>query len=130
MKRPGDFPASIEPLEPRLLMSRTLFSELFTSVQLVDVPASGSVSVSDQLDTTTSARMYGLTAMAKGKLLLSMAADGGGVDSRLQVFNAAGRRIKRNNNATRQTVDSRVRLNVKAGRTYYVAASAVDQTEG
>jgi len=114
----------VEQLEPRLLMSRTLFAELFASCQLIDVPATGGLSISDELSEQIGANMYRFTAPAKGKLEMLMSDGGSGLDSFLRVFNARGRQVRRNDNASRDTTDSRVRMGIKPGRTYYVAASS------
>ena len=120
----------VEQLEPRLLMSRTLFAELFASCQLIDVPATGELSIVDQISEQVGANLYRFTAPARGKLQMLMSDGGSGIDSVLQVFNARGRQIRRNDNATRGTTDSRVRLGIKPGQTYYVAASSHNNAAG
>ena len=129
MRRKHHLP-TIEFLEPRLLMSRTLFADLFSSCQTLNVPPAGSVSLSDQIGQQVAANMYRFTAGAKGKLSVSMRAAGGGLDPVLQLFNSRGRRIKKNNNAAADTTDSRLRLRMRPGRTYYLAAAAAAGTAG
>ncbi|MHC4716984.1 MAG: hypothetical protein ACYS5V_08445, partial [Planctomycetota bacterium] len=130
MRRENRTLPTAEPLEPRLLMSRTLYSDLFASSELISVPAAGGLSITDQISAGVAAKMYRFTAPAKGKLQMVMSGGGSGIDSVLQVFNARGRRIRRNDNASRGTTDSRVRLAIRPGQVYYVAASSRDNTAG
>jgi hypothetical protein len=58
-----------------------------------------------------------------------MLATGGGLDPLLEVFNQAGRRIKRCDN-TPLGADSRLSLRARAGQVLYVRAAAADQTDG
>jgi len=109
---------------PRLLMSRTLFAEPFPSSQPIHVPAAGGLRISDRLSEPTGTNVYRFTARAGGKLEILMSDAGSGLDPLLRVFSARGRRIRRNNNASRRTTDSRIKMRIRAGRTYYVAASS------
>ncbi|MGB2819735.1 MAG: hypothetical protein WBF17_02045, partial [Phycisphaerae bacterium] len=102
----------------------------FIDAEEVDVPVYGEQVVADSL-AAGGTKMYKFTPTAGGYVYLDMAAaDGSAIDSYLEVYNSGQRRIARNDNANRQTQDSRVRLRVKAGETYYVRASAAGGTEG
>ena len=129
MRRKHQLP-KIESLEPRLLMSRTVFADLFSSCQTLSVPAAGSLSISDQIRQQVAAKMYRFTTGAKGKLSVSMRSAGDGLDPVLRLFNDRGRRIKKNNNAAPGTTDSLLRYRMRPGRTYYLAAAAAAGTSG
>ena len=122
---------SFEPLEPRLLMSSvTLGLAELSAAELLELAPAGQVSATDSISLTSPTSTYRFSTSARGKVYIDLGGVGEGIDSYLEVFNSAGRRIKRNNNASRSTLDSRIRLSVRDGQTYYVQASAVGGTTG
>ncbi len=117
-------PPLFEQMEPRLLLSASPVPEE------IDLPAFSEQCVTGGLDVGES-QMYVFTAAASGYVYMNMgAAEGSGVDSYLEAFNSGLRRIARNNNASRYTQDSRIRLRVSTGRTYYVRARGAAGTDG
>ncbi|MCX5673323.1 MAG: hypothetical protein NTU94_18565, partial [Planctomycetota bacterium] len=73
---------------------------------------------------------YSFIAPASGYFEINMAADGSAIDSYLEVYNEGQQRVAYSDNAARDTTDSRVRIRVTAGQTYYVRALATKGTEG
>jgi len=74
---------------------------------------------------------YKITVPATGYSQFNMrAADGSGIDSCLEVYTQDQRRLTYNDNATRVTNDSQVRLAVREGQVLYVRASATKGTGG
>ncbi|MDP6380239.1 MAG: C2 family cysteine protease, partial [Phycisphaerae bacterium] len=121
----------VELLEPRVLLSSTPgLGELLAAAQVLNVPAADSLEVAGVINNGESANVYEFTARASGKMWVEMQAGGSEVDPFLAVLNAKGRRFRRNDNASRRTLDSRLRFSVKAGRTYYVMAEGAEETDG
>ena len=111
-------------LEPRLLLSGTPApADLSNLAREVDLLPAGSVYVDGDITRPGQQDHYQLTALAKGRLDIRMQAGVGEIDPYLQVANQKGRRVRRNDNASRQTLDSAVGLRVRPGATYFVIAS-------
>jgi len=123
--------ASLEHLEPRLLLSgNSVFAELFETAQLIDVQAADAVQINGSIDLAAQTQMYRFSAPARGKLWVEMNAQDGDLDSMVQVYNANGRRVGANDNASRATTDSLLRMGVGSGQDYYVLASGKNGTSG
>jgi hypothetical protein len=74
---------------------------------------------------------YKFTVPASGYYEVNMHADdGSAVDSYLEVYNSSQQRVAYSDNVSAGSTDSRVRLYVTAGQTYYVRASSAKGTEG
>jgi len=131
MKQKQEHIPAFENLEQRLLMSGTaVLGNLAESATQIDIQTAGATSISDQILSPSNMKLYEFTSQARGRMTIDMGADQSGIDSYLQVFNNSGRRIKLNDNLSRQTNDSQARLSVRAGQTYYVMASASQETYG
>jgi hypothetical protein len=100
------------------------------SVAVVDVVANGSVSLSGVVSDAGDQIVYQFTAKARGRMYIEMDADSEGMDPYLQLLNSSQRRVARNNNARRGTLDSRIRRYVRPGQTYYILASGNDESAG
>ena len=122
----------LEQLEPRLLMSSVSASEeLFASAESLTIGPKDSIVVDGDISVSGELDVYQFTTSARGRLTIDLSAAGDGIDPYLELFTSGGRRVRRNNNASRDTLDSRISLNVRAGRTYYLVASAgIDDTGG
>lgn len=96
----------------------------------VAMPAVGSSATQDSLTSSNQAKLYSFTAQASGYVYIDMRSDGSTIDSYLQVYDERGRRISVNNDAMRSTRDSRVRVRVEAGQTYFVKATGYRGTTG
>jgi len=117
---------AIEQFEARLLMSASsTLAELAAAAQNVEIHTTGSVSVSSDL-AANSSNVYKFTAAATGYLYLDMQANGSSLDSTLKVYNNSGYLYYQNDNATRNSKDSRVSMYVRAGDTYYAVAGGKD----
>ena len=74
---------------------------------------------------------YKITAPANGYFEVNLgAADGSTVDTYLEVFNDSQRRVAYSDNVSASSTDSRVRVYVREGQTYFVRASAANGTSG
>jgi len=126
-----DHTARLETLEPRLLLASdpVLFS-LFESAQVLDVQPLGSVAVDGEIPQDNDMQMYRLTAPALGTLEIDMSASDSNLDSVLEIYNEKGRRQKFNDNAADDTLDSNINFTVRPEQTYYVLASANNDTRG
>ena len=114
-----------DSLEPRLLLSANAeLASLFAGAAELDVAPADSVSCQGTLDDRLAASMYRFTVPAGGRMYIEMSALGDGIDPYLQLFNDQQKRVARNNNASRATLDSRIRRSVKAGQTYYILAGS------
>ncbi|NQU75465.1 MAG: pre-peptidase C-terminal domain-containing protein [Planctomycetes bacterium] len=121
---------TIENLEPRVLLSDTPIASLLANYQALDVSPTGSMSVAGELIADSPEYAYQFTAPAKGRVNIQMNALGGDLDTLLNVYNSKGKRIRRNNNAAKGQTDSKIRLKVKAGRTYYIVADSAKGSLG
>ena len=109
----------------------TTLPEPFASAQTVDVEADDTVTVAGTLTEPGQAVAYTFTAKADGTILVDMAADGDGLDPYLELYRDPGQVWQRNDNASSETTDARLRIRVRAGDTYYVlAAGAAEATGG
>ena len=127
----NDKPCVFEALEPRFLMSGTsVAAELFATAVPLNVAPAGSVSVDSSIAAFGQRQMYQFTTQARGKFTIQMNANASDINSYLQVFNASGKQIKRNDNLGRGTLDSRVLMGTKPGQTFYVMASGAQETYG
>ena len=96
----------------------------------VDVAGAATETVSGTL-AVDQAVAYRITIPASGYFQINMqAADGSAIDSYVEVYNEAQRRISYNDNAPRQGTDSQVRIYAREGQVFYVRASAAKGTEG
>jgi len=122
---------SLEQLEPRLMLnSDPLGSYPFDTAQLVTVNPASSVAVNSSMPPADQTQLYRFTAPAAGLFWIGMSALNSSLDSVLQVYNARGRRCGYNDNASRYSLDSSVRLRVRPGQTYYVLAGGKNGTSG
>ncbi|HUT01375.1 MAG TPA: LEPR-XLL domain-containing protein, partial [Phycisphaerae bacterium] len=102
----------------------------FIDAQEVDLPSFSTETLTGTFD-ADGTKMYKFTTTASGYIYLDMkAADGSEIDSYIEVFLPNQRSLKRNNNASRSTQDSRIWLRVKPGQTFYVRASSAGETAG
>ena len=85
--------ASLERLEPRLLLSTTSLSELFEAAEIIDVTPAGSVSVNGEMVSDGQTQMYQFSTPATGSFFIDMEALGGNLDSILEVYNEAGQAV-------------------------------------
>ena len=96
----------------------------FVDAEVVDVAGAESESVSGSLQAGES-DMYRFTAQATGYFEINMsAAEGSSADPYLRVYNDQRYQYYYNDNAAAGTVDSRVRMYVTEGQTFYVRAAA------
>jgi len=116
-----------EALESRLLLNAQMISWLQDSAQNVTVGPIDCIRVEGTIQGGKD--VYQFTASATGKVTVDLFG-GSGLDSYLTIFNAKGKKIRANDNAFRGTLDSRVKLSVKAGQTYYIVAEGKSGTEG
>lgn len=121
---------TFEQLEQRLLVSGTPAADLLASAQALNVAPLGELIVTDRIAEAARQHAYQFTAPARGKFEIHLAADDGLLDPYLMILNSNGRRVRRNDNASRHTVNSFIRLRVRPGRTYFVVASSADGTSG
>ena len=120
-----------EPMEPRLLMSNTpVLGGQFDAAPTVSVVAAGTVSENGTIAAPGDTVMYEFTTKARGRISVSMEGLSGDVDPYLQMFSASERRVGANDNSGRDTTDSLIRRLVRAGQTYYILASAGEDTAG
>ncbi len=113
-----------EQLEPRLLMSSVSnLQNLFASAESLFLAPTDSIVVDGNISDSQDRQVYTFTTTARGKLSVQMAAESGSIDPYLELFTSSGRRVRSNNNASRDTLDSRISLNVISGQTYYLVAS-------
>ena len=121
----------LEQLEPRMLLSAgSVFSELVETAQDIAITPTDTVSLDGTIQLDGQTQSYRVTASATGKLWIDMCGQAGQLDSLVQVYGANGRRYGLNDNASRDTLDSRVRVKVKPGQTYYIMASGANSTTG
>ena len=127
-----DYPVSLlEQLEPRYLLSGNLtLSQLLESAQDLNVPALGSVTVGGEVSSEDQPDVYRFTTGAMGNLFLDLAADNSALNPLVSLYNSLGRRIRYNDNASRGTLDSFLRMRVRAGQSYYVVAEGAGETAG
>ena len=110
-----------ELLEGRQLLSAGLLPEVLSTAAPIDVPAIGETSISGQVDVGANG-FFTVTAKSKGRMIID-ALGQGGTDTCLRVYSSSGRLVASNNNASRYTHDSRVKLNLREGATVYVQVS-------
>ena len=67
--------------------------------------------------------MYGFTANSTGLLTITMQSTSGQLDPVLRLYDESGRLRRVNDNAGRGTSDSRLRLRVREGQSYYLQVS-------
>ena len=118
----------LEAMEPRVLLSSA--PVVSAESQLLELAPAGSLSIDGQVTDAGEGNAYRFVAPATGRLTIEMGATDAGIDPALEVYNARGRRIRRNNNISRHVQDSRIRMRVKAGQTYYVLAGGSKGTSG
>jgi len=104
-------------------------ADQFDTAQVVDLPAADSVSVTVTLAAGES-YMYQFTAPANGTVRVSMQADSGDLDPMLESYDARRRRRGRNDNASRDTLDSLLTVRVRDRELWYVLAAGADDTAG
>ncbi len=113
--------ATLEQLESRTLMSSESLLSLLAGAQSVELQADGAVSVESQLQ-DTSFEVYQFTAPARGTMYIDMSSPDGSLDPMLKLLNSRGRRVRINDNASHDTLDSLIKVRVRAGQTYYLVA--------
>ncbi|MDY6913592.1 MAG: C2 family cysteine protease [Planctomycetota bacterium] len=111
---------TLDSLEPRLLLSGTsVLADLFSSAVTVDLLPAGRVAVTGQIAGRGDMAMYKFTGQARGGLSIDATASGSGLDPYLEIYNQKGRRIRRNDNVSRKTTDSRTKLSTKPSEVLY-----------
>jgi hypothetical protein len=119
------------PLEPRLMLSASaLEDQQLEAATPIELSALEQACVNGGIEPGEGGDLFRITGPARGKLALALLSTGGGLDPYLEVFNASGRRLRRNDNASRDSLDSALRVRVKAGQVLYVRARASCQTTG
>lgn len=118
----------LEPLEPRLLLSG--LSDLMDVATDLSVTTPADMDFAGTIDAPRQSHMYQFTAQATSRLIVDMVAEGGLIDPFLTLYNASGRRRRKNNNAYRGTLDSRIAYIIEPGQTYYIRASGRRKTTG
>ena len=119
----------LQGLEPRVLMTAAPSAGFAPQSEWLDLPATGSVMIDGRIDGGDAA-MYAFTAPARGRLTVEMNGTDGVLDSALAVYDSQGGLVGRNNNVAQGRLDSRLRLAVQSGLTYYIRAGGVEGTEG
>ena len=123
-------PTQLDALEPRWLLSVTDASgdlgDFFPGAAAapacrVDVPAAGEVTLNIAAAARTPAA-YRIISPAAGRLTLLARAVDPAVDPALWVYDAAGGLLARNDNVSRGSSDSLVRLRIAAGQTLTIFA--------
>ena len=99
-------PPRIEPLEPRVLLSG--LSELQESATALAVSPPVEMTLSGSIDVPKGSDVYEFTTQATSSLIVDMFAEGGGLDPYLRLYDANGKSLRKNNNASRDTLDSRI----------------------
>jgi len=126
-----NFIPTLEQLESRTLLSGIpSLADLASNAMTMDVAVNGSMTANGILETPTETNVYQFTAQASGRCLLEMGADGGGLDSFLELYSSTGRKIRTNDNATRYTKNSAILLNVRPGQSFYAVTRATRKTSG
>lgn len=121
----------LEQLEPRLLMSAgSALGNLFESAEPLSLGPQDTIVVDGDISAPGDSQIYKFTTTAQARLTIGMSGESEGLDSFLELFNSNGRRIRSNDNASNDTLDSRISINVKSGQTYYVVASADIEDSG
>lgn len=116
----GKVLAVFESLEDRLLLAAN-YSELIGQARDLAYDPGGTVQWAGQLSAAGEKDVFGFTAAANGAMNIEMLSSA--LDSVLMVIDSRGRRVAMNDNASRDTADSKLRLSVRAGQTYYIVAS-------
>ncbi len=123
---------TFEQFEPRLLMSGSPeLGEVVGSTQVIDPGPAGSATVSGELAEADEVALYEFTAGARGWVTIDLAdlADSG-LDPYLELLDSHGRLIGLNDDASRDTQDSRIRRYVVAGQTFTVRARGSEGSTG
>ncbi len=113
--------ALFESLEPRTLLSATL-AESFATAQGLAVEPVGDSAIQSTLSDPAAGDFYQFTAPALGWTTIEMKAMNDGMDPALLAYDSTSRPLAYNNNASRTTRDSRMRLVVRPGQTVYLKA--------
>jgi len=95
----------------------------FIDATEVTVAAAGEQTVNSSL-AAGQYKTYSVTAPAGGYMQFDMTADGSAIDSYVEVYNQNQQRLAYNDNVSAGTGDSRVRMAVTEGQTFYVRCSS------
>jgi len=113
-----------------LLATAGLPAQDFDAAEPVATLPDDSVTVAGAIVAAGQLQVYRFTIPANGRFIIDLAATGGDLDPRLEVYRDTGRRAATNDNASRATLDSRVVLKAREGLTYYLVAAGSDETTG
>ncbi|NLF30538.1 MAG: hypothetical protein GX591_06585 [Planctomycetes bacterium] len=118
----------LEPLEPRVFLSGSAWGEL-AETQVLDVLPGSTTTVDGLIETAGDSNVYGFVVPADGRFKIAM--DGAGdLDSFLELYDARGRLLRRNNDAWRGNPDSAIALRARAGDLFYVRTAGAGDTAG
>lgn len=121
-RRFGSVAAVVERLEERCLLSA------FDTAQLLTLDAAGAGSVADAVS-APGGEMRRFTAPATGLITIEQHATNGNLNSHLFLFDDQHRLVATDDDSG-GGLDSLLRFNVVAGRTYFVSSAAVGGTTG
>ncbi len=134
MGRLGEIIPRFECFELRYLLSSASPSiELLETAEPLDLSPAASVSVAGDITDDGRFQMYEFDSPARGKVSIKAHGLSGDLDPNLQVYvirNGRLRRIRKNDNASRRTLDSRVRIRTREDKTYYIRTGAKPGTTG
>jgi len=117
--------AGLEALEPRLLLEAFPgFPELLGTPTPIALDVSGTVELAGSVETGGSSDLYEFIAPGSSALTVDLMGQSGDIDPELWLYNDRGEPIRWNNNADRDTLDSRISYTLQPGRTYYLRAGA------
>lgn len=92
-------------------------------------PFSSTTVIRSSIEHGSDSDFYRFVSTSTGELVVRSAALSGNLNTVLRVFNAAGNVIASNNNF-RDTLDSRVKLNIESGESYSLSLTSVRSTAG
>ena len=131
MKGINDHSAMFEPLEPRLLLGG---ADWLASAVAADhdlgVGAEDQSLASGAIAAAGETQVYRFTTRARGTITIRVTSADGTFDPFLQVYNGAGRLIRRNDNLRFDVHDSGTRFPTPTDQTYYVRVSGAKGSVG
>lgn len=111
-----------------LKVQRIQRSSMATATELT-APTSGSQSVSGTLAAGQS-MYYKFTTRSSGWFYTDLTSPDGRLDPVLRIYNSQGSLLYTNDDASADTLNSRIRMSVQPGQTYYVRVSGYGRTAG
>ena len=128
--------SKLEPLEPRLLLSVVLesqvgdFGDYFDSTESIQVEVAQNLQVQGIIESWSDRDFLSFTSPVSGGLRIDMQADASNVDSMLIVYDEYYRYLGSNDNTAIGSMDAGLTVQVHAGQQYYVEAKGSQATEG